>query len=132
MGDEYASEYIIRHKQTVLWKSIIKARCNSAVIFLWDITEKKTKKTQLSYWGMAYIHAIWYIYESVYLSNCVFVNVSGEWIFDSNLKVALPLTQYSLNCICHGNDTYENKFIGVLHAIRPFPPEVVQRILNMK
>ena len=56
----------------------------------------------------------------------------GKWIFDSNLKVALPLTQDSLNYICRGNDTDENKFIGVLHAIRAVPPEVVQRILNMK
>ena len=49
----------------------IKVKCTSAVIFLWDIT--KNKKTQLSYWGISYIHAIWYISESVYLSNCVFV-----------------------------------------------------------
>ena len=60
------------------------------------------------------------------------ITVIGKWIFDSNLKVALPITQDYLNYICRGNNTDENKFIGVLHAIRSVPPEVVQRILNMK
>ena len=62
--------------------------------------------------------------------NCI--TVFGKWIFDSNLKVALPLTQDSLNDICCGNDTDENKFIGILHVIIAVPPEVVQIILNMK
>ena len=62
--------------------------------------------------------------------NCV--TVCSKWIFDSNLKVALPLTQVFLNYICCGNTTDENKCIGVLHAIRAVPPEVVQRRLNMK
>ena len=31
------------------WKFRIKIGCTPAVIFLWDITEKKTKKTPLSY-----------------------------------------------------------------------------------
>ena len=56
----------------------------------------------------------------------------GKWIIDSNLKVALPLTQDSLNYICCSNDTDENKFIGVLHDIREVPPEVVQIRLNIK
>ena len=60
------------------------------------------------------------------------ITVCGKWIFDSDLKVALPLTQVCLNCICCGDDTDENEFIGVLHAIREFPPEVGKRILNMK
>ena len=60
------------------------------------------------------------------------IKVCGKWIFDSNLKVALPLTQVCLNYICCGNDTDENKFIGILHVIRAVPPEVVQIILNMK
>ena len=56
----------------------------------------------------------------------------SKWIFDSNLKVALPLTEVCLNYMCCGNDTDENKFIGVLHEIIPLPTEVFQRILNMK
>ena len=62
--------------------------------------------------------------------NCI--TVCGKWIFDSNLEFALPLTKAWLKYICFGNDTDEIKFVGVLHAIRAVPPEVVQRILNMK
>ena len=58
--------------------------------------------------------------------------VCGKWIFDSNLKLALPLTQVCLNYICCGNGTYENKFIGVLYAIRAVPTEVVGIKLNIK
>ena len=54
--------------------------------------------------------------------NCI--TVFGKWIFDSNLKVALPLIQDSLNYICRGNETDGNKFIGVLHVIISFPTEV--------
>ena len=43
-----------------------------------------------------------------------------------------PLKQDFLNYACRVNDTDENKFVGVLHAIIAVPPEVVQRILNMK
>ena len=60
------------------------------------------------------------------------ITLCGKWIFYSNLKVLLPLTQVCLNYICYGNDTDENKFIGVLHAIISVPPEVIQRRLNMK
>ena len=56
---------------------------------------------------------------------------TGKWIFDSNLKVALPLTQDCLNDICRGYDTDENKFIGVLHYIIALSPEFFQRRLNM-
>ena len=42
------------------------------------------------------------------------------------------LTQDCLNYTFRGNETYEIKFVGVLHAIRVVPPEVVQRRLNMK
>ena len=80
--------------------------------------------------------------ESTYPNVCLLLDtgywndhciaVCGKWIFDSNLKVALPLTQVFLNYICYGNDTDENKFIGALHAIRAVPPEVVQGRLNMK
>ena len=64
--------------------------------------------------------------------NDHFITVCGKWISDSNLKVALPLTQVCLNYVCYGNDTDENKFIGVLRAIRAVTPEVVQRILSIK
>ena len=60
------------------------------------------------------------------------ITVCGKWIFDSNLKVALPLTQDCLNYTCRGNDTDEIIFVGALHAIRSVPTEVVQRRLNMK
>ena len=46
--------------------------------------------------------------------------------------MAFPLTQDFLKYICRGNETDEIKFVGVLHAIRAVPHEVVQRILNMK
>ena len=59
------------------------------------------------------------------------INVCGKWIFDSNLEFALPLTKASLNYICSGNDTDEITFVGVLHAIRAFPPIVVQIKLNI-
>ena len=46
--------------------------------------------------------------------------------------MTFPITQDCLNYICHGNDTDEIKFVGVLYAIREVPPEVFQGILNMK
>ena len=61
-----------------------------------------------------------------------YITVCGKWISDSNFKVELPLTHICLNYICCGNDTGENKFIGVLHAIRAVPTEVFQRRLNIK
>ena len=60
------------------------------------------------------------------------ITVCCKWIFDSNLKLALPLTCDWLKYICSGNDTYEITFVGVLHSIRAVPPEGVQKILNMK
>ena len=60
------------------------------------------------------------------------ISVCGKWIFYSNLKVALPLTQDCLNYTCRGNDTNESKFVGVLHAIISVPTEAFQRILNIK
>ena len=44
MGDIYASEYIIKRKQKYFWRFRIKVECTSAMIFLWDTTEGKTKK----------------------------------------------------------------------------------------
>ena len=60
------------------------------------------------------------------------IAVFGKYIFDSNFEVALPLTLESLKYICHGNFTDKNKFIGVLHAIRKVPHEVIQKRLNKK
>ena len=62
--------------------------------------------------------------------NCI--PVFGKLIFGSNLKVALPLPQDSLNYICLGNDIDEDKFSGVLQGVISVPTEVFQRILNMK
>ena len=45
-------------RKSLFLSFIIKVECNSAVIFLWDITEKKRNKNTLSYSGMAYIHDI--------------------------------------------------------------------------
>ena len=64
--------------------------------------------------------------------NYYCIKVCGKWIFDSDLKVELPITQVCLNYIWCGNDTDKIKFIGVLHAIRAVPHEVVQRRLSMK
>ena len=62
--------------------------------------------------------------------NCI--AFFGKWIFDSNLKVVLPLTQDSLNYTCCGNETDENKFVGVFHKIIAVSTKFVQRRLNMK
>ena len=60
------------------------------------------------------------------------VTVCGKCIFDSNLKVTLPITQGCLDYTCCGNDTDDDKFVGVLHAFIEVLPVVVQRRLNMK
>ena len=60
------------------------------------------------------------------------ITVCGKWIFDYNFDVLFPLTQYCLTYICRDKDTDEIKFLGVLHAVRELPTEVVQRILNIK
>ena len=56
------------------------------------------------------------------------ITVCGKLIFDSNLKVESTLTLVCLKYVCYGNDTDENKFIGVLNEIRAVSPEVVKRI----
>ena len=55
------------------------------------------------------------------------IKFCGKWIFYSNFEVAFPLTQDCLNYTFRGDDTDEIKFVGVLHAIRAVPTEVVQR-----
>ena len=55
------------------------------------------------------------------------ITVCSKWIFDSNLKLALPLTSAWLNYICSGNDTDDITFVDVLHAIIAVPPEGVKK-----
>ena len=130
-------------RKSVVWKSTIKVRCTSDVIFLWDITKKKPKKpnycieewhastpydifrNQATYPTVCLLLYTWHLTD-----NCI--RFLSKWIFDSNLKVALPLIQDCLSYTCCGNGTNDNKFVGVLHAIRAVHPEVVQRRLNLK
>ena len=74
--------------KNVFFKSIIDFGYPSAVIFLWGVTKKERKKKQIPYWGMLYIHAIWYILESVYLSNFLFVirHVTPDWSLYYSLR----------------------------------------------
>ena len=50
------------------------------------------------------------------------ITFCGKCIFDSDFKLALPLTHAWLNYICSGNDTDKIKFISVLHVIKAVPP----------
>ena len=82
MGDEYASKYIINRMQ----KSLLEINNKGRMHFYRDILmvhqiEKKRKNTKLLYWGMTFIHVIWYILEWFHLYNCVFVtrHVSPDW-----------------------------------------------------
>ena len=45
------------------------------------------------------------------------ITVLDKWIFDFNFEVAFSLTQDCLNYTFRGNDTDDNKCLGVLHAI---------------
>ena len=60
------------------------------------------------------------------------IEFCGKWIFGPNFEVKFPITQDCLNYTCHGNDTGEIIFVGVLHTIRSVPPKIFQRRLNMK
>ena len=55
-----------------------------------------------------------------------FIAVYGKWIFGYNFEVVFTLTQCFLNYTCHGIDTYDITFVGVFHAIRAVPLEVIQ------
>ena len=112
-------------------------------MFSWGVTKKKEKRLKYSIeeWHTSTPYDI-FRNQSTYRTVCFlldtwhrtdpFISVRGKWIFDSNLKLGLPLTQDFLNYTCRGNDTNENKFVGVFHAIRSVPPEVFQRMLNVK
>ena len=144
MVDEYASKYIIKRKQ----KPLLEIRNKGRMQFFRDILmgnhrekNEKIPNYHIEEWHTSTPYDILrkqYTYTTVCLlldmlhrtDHCI--AVCSKCIFDYNLKVALPLTQVFLNYICCGNDTDENKFISVLHAIRASPPEVVQIILNIK
>ena len=137
MGDELASEYIIRSKQ----QSLACIHSNGRMQFCRDALmgqsrEKPEQKihyriqewnTYTTAYDILHNHSN---YPTVYLlietahrtDHCI--TVCGKWIFDSSLKFALPLTKASLNYICSGNDTDEIAFVGVLHAVRAVPPLV--------
>ena len=70
------------------------------------------------------------LYTAHRADHCIIV--CGKWIFDSNLKLALPLTHAWLNYICSGNDTDKIDFFAVLHVIIAVPPEGVPKRLNIK
>ena len=121
----------------------IKVGCTSAVIFLWDIIKKNQKiiNYRIEEWHTSTPYDI-FRNHSTYTNVCLLLDtyhrsdhcntVCGKWIFDSNLKVVLPLTQDYLNYTCCGNDTDEIKFFGVLYAIREVPPGFVHIRFNMK
>ena len=95
---------------------------------------RKRKNTQFSYeeWHTSTPYDT-FLNQSTYQTVCLLlytwhrkyhcIEFCSKWIFDSNFEVAFPFTQDFLNYICRGNETDENKFIGVLHAIRVVPPE---------
>ena len=60
------------------------------------------------------------------------ITFCGKWMFDSNFKLALPLTCDWVNYICSSNDTDKINCFAVFHAIRSVTPEGVQKRLNMK
>ena len=144
MGDEYVSKYIIKRRQKCLLETHNKGRIHFfRDILMGNHREKHERR-------LNYCIEEWHTSTPCYIFRnrstnptlCSLLDTShwtdhsikvcGKWIFDSNLKVALPLTQVWLNYICCGNDTDKNKFIGVLHAIRSVPLKTFQRRLNMK
>ena len=104
------------------------------MILLWDITEKKYIRIHYRIQG-------WHTFttydilqnQSNYPTVCLlldtahredhFITVYGKCIFDSNLKLALPLTRTWLNYICSGNNTDRIEIFSVLHAIIAVPPD---------
>ena len=139
MGYEYFSEYIIKRKQKsplkIQNKSWMHFCCNipnghhkekNEKIINYCIEEGRTSMAYDIFWNHSTYPAVCMLLDMWHPNNhCI--KVCGKWIFDSNFEVAFPLTQDFLNYTCHGNDTEENKFVGVLHAIRAVPTEVVQR-----
>ena len=144
MGDEYASKYIIKRMQKSLLEVHNKGRmhfCRDILIGHHREKNEKILNYRIDKWHTSTPYDI-LRNESTYSTVCLLLDMShrtdhyipvcGRWIFDSNLKVMLPLTQVCFNYICCGNDTDENKFIGVLHVIIEVPPKAVLKSLNMK
>ena len=127
----------------ILLSFMVKVECNSAVILLWDNTEKYIYRYiyyQIPEWNTCTTTYDILKNQSKYLTVCLlldtahrvdhFIKICSKWIVDYNLELALPLTKAWLNYICSGNDTDEITFVGVLHAIRAVPTLVFQNILN--
>ena len=143
MGDENASEYIIKRKQ----ESFLVIHNKGQMHFCRDILmgHHREKRKILNYcikaWHTSTTSDILrnqYTYPTMCLllyrwhRNDHCIKFCGKWTFDSNLKMALPLTQVCLNYICCGNGTDGETFFGVLHAIGEVSLKEVQRRLNIK
>ena len=112
MGDELASEYIIRRKQQSLDFIHSKGQMQLCRDTLMGQYRKKEKKIhyQIQEWNTCTttydILQNHYKYPTVCLlidtahrtDYCI--TVCGKWIFDSNLEFELTLTKSSLNYIC--------------------------------
>ena len=140
MGYELASEYIIRCKQNSF--SFIHSKFRMQFCRDTLMGQYREKKEQKIHYHIQEWNTCTTTYDilqnhSNYPIVCLLLDtahridhciaVCGKWIFDSNLVFTLPLTKASLNYICSGNDTDEITFVGVLHAIRAFPPVVAQK-----
>ena len=108
MGDKYASKYIIRRKQ----KSLLAVHNKGLTNFCYDILmvhHREKEEKRLNYcieeWHTPTPYDI-FSNQSTYPTVCLLldtwhqtghcITVFDKWIFDSNLKVALPLTQDTL------------------------------------
>ena len=130
MGDELASEYIIRRKQNSLsfihnigqmqfYRDILTGqyREKNEIKVHYYIQERHKFTTYDILHNQSNYPTVCFLLDTAHWANhCI--TVCGKWIFDSNLKLALPLTRDWLNYICYGNDTDEITFVGVLYAIR--------------
>ena len=136
--DELLSEYIIRRKQTFLSFIHNKGRmqfCRDIlmghyrekyIIIYYRIQEWHTFTTYDILQNQSNYPTVCFLLDTAHWADhCI--SVCGKWVFDSNLKLALPLTRSWLNYIYSCNDTDEIEFIAVLHAIRAVPPEGVQK-----
>ena len=144
MGDELASEYIIRLKK----KSLSYIHNKGQMQFCRDILmgqQREKNEIRIHYriqeWhtfttydilqNQSKYPTVCLLLDTSHRSDCC-ITVCVKWIFYYNLELALPLTHAWLNYICSGNDTDEITFVGVLHAIRAVPYEGVKKRLNMK
>ena len=117
MGDELASEYIIRRKQKSL--SFINNKGRMQFFRGINMGQNRGKNGirihyRIQEWHKFTTYDILqnqFNYPTVCLlldtahrtDHCI--TVCGKWIFDSNLKLSLPLKTSWLNYICSGNDT---------------------------